>query len=49
MNMPETIVNGGAGKGHWAEKQAKIEAGEAKSKGNFVLGKKSDVFKLLKS
>lgn len=25
LNMPENIQSGGAGKGHWAAKQAEIE------------------------
>jgi hypothetical protein len=50
MNMPETIVNGGAGKGHWAAKQKVIDAGEtSKTKGDHKEGKKSNVFDLLKS
>jgi len=49
--MPEKIQKGGAGKGHWAERQTRIKSGNEKgSKGeDFELTKNSDMFKLLKS
>tara|TARA_B110000285_G_C14487236_1_gene322313 strand:+ start:198 stop:350 length:153 start_codon:yes stop_codon:yes gene_type:complete len=50
MNMPESIVNGGAGKGHWEAKQKVIDAGgKSKTSGDYKEGKKSNVFDLLKS
>ena len=50
MNMPDSIQEGGAGKGHWAAKQKGIEeAVKSNKKGDFELTKNSDMFKLLKS
>jgi hypothetical protein len=49
--MPEKIQEGGAGKGHWAERQTRIKSGEEKGSkgGDFALSKSSDMLKLLKS
>jgi hypothetical protein len=39
MKMPEEIINGGVGKGHWTSKQAGIEASKNAGKPGFKLTK----------